>query len=151
MNTEKIIKETKVIILVTFAIGLIMMIIGIIFSLLDINLINNNKAIVGLSFIPLSLAFTYYIKLKLIIKTPNKMKKIIINENDERIVASKNKADARAFRIIQSILFLSYMGYTLIIPEDIFKSIGWWILLALLLISFGLQSIFYSLEMKKND
>jgi len=151
MNTEKIIKETKVIMLVTLAIGLVLLAIGIVFSLLDINLIKNNKAIVGLSFIPLSAAFVYFLKLTRIKKSPHKMREILVNENDERLVALKNEVDAKAFRIIQGALFLTYMGYTLMVPEDIFESVGWWILLVLLFVSFISQGIIHTKVMRKDN
>ena len=59
MNTEKIIKDSKVIILVTLSIGIVLFVAGIIFSLMGISLIQNNRAFIGLSFIPLSVAFVY--------------------------------------------------------------------------------------------
>jgi len=151
MNTEKIIKETKVIMTATLIVGLVLLATGIIFTLLDINLIKNNKAIVGLSFIPLCVAFVYYLKLMRIKKSPNKMKEILVNESDERLVALKNEADAKAFRIVQSALFLAYMGYTLMVPEDIFESVGWWILLGLLFISFISQGVISSKLLKKDN
>jgi hypothetical protein len=116
-----------------------------------IKLIKNNKAIVGLSFIPLSVALVYYLKLMRIKKSPYKMREILVNENDERLVALKNEADAKAFRIIQGALFLTYMGYTLMVPEDIFESVGWWILLVLLFVSFISQGVIYSKLMKKDN
>lgn len=151
MDTEKVIKETKMIMLGTLAIGLVLLAIGIGFSLLDINLIKNNKAIVGLSFIPLSVAFVYFLKLTGIKKSPHKMREILINESDERMVALKNEADAKAFRIIQGTLFLTYMGYTLMVPEDIFESVGWWILLVLLFVSFVSKAVIYTIVMRKNN
>jgi uncharacterized membrane protein len=151
MNTEKIIKETKVAMTASLVIGLVLLATGIIFSLLDINLIKNNKAIIGLSFIPLCVAFVYYLKLTRIRKSPQKMREILVNESDERLVALKNEADAKAFRIIQGALFLAYMGYTLMVPEDIFESAGWWILLVLLFVSFIAQGIISSKVMKKDN
>lgn len=151
MNTEKIIKETKVIMIVTLVIGLVLLTTGIIISLLDINLIKNNKAIVGLSFIPLSVALICYLKLTRIKISPHKMQKILVNENDERLVALKNEADSKAFRIIQGALFLTYMGYTLMVPEDIFESVGWWILLVLLFVSFISQGVIYTIVMRKDN
>lgn len=151
LKSQKIIKETKQIFIATVTIGLMMLLTGIIFNILEVNIIKNNKAIIGLSFIPLSLSIFYYVKLIKIMKNPSKMKKTIIAETDERIVASRNEADAKSFRIIQGILFLFYIGYTLMVPEDIFESVGWWMLLLLLIISFGLQSIFSYLEMNKNN
>lgn len=150
MNTEKIVKESRVIMIVTLIIGITLLAIGIIFGLMDINLISNNKAIIGLSFIPLSVAFVYYFKLSGIKKAPHKMRNIIINENDERLVALKNEVDAKALKILQGALFFTYMGYTLMVPEDIFESVGWWILMILLFISFISQGILYMKVMKDN-
>jgi xanthosine utilization system XapX-like protein len=141
MNTEKIIREYKAIIMVTLVIGLALLAVGTIFTLLNLRLVPNNKAIVGLSFIPLGVAVAYWIKLTIIRKSPLKMHDTIINENDERLVSMKNEADAKSFKIIQGALFLAYMGYTLMVPEDIFESLGWWLLLVLLFISFISQAI----------
>lgn len=95
-------------------------------------------AIIALSLIPLSTAFAYYVKLAGIKKSPQKF---IINEIDERLVALKNEADAKAFKIVQGALFFTYMGYTLMFPKDVFESVGWWLLTILLLISFISQAI----------
>ncbi|KAF0092519.1 MAG: hypothetical protein FD141_703 [Fusobacteria bacterium] len=76
------------------------------------------------------------------------MKNIIITENDERLVALKNEADARAFKIIQGAIFLSYMGYTILVQEDIFEAVGWWILMGLLFIAFMSQGILAARAMK---
>lgn len=141
MNTEKIIREYKAILMVTLVIGLALLAVGTIFTLLNLRLVPNNKAIVGLSFIPLGVAVAYWIKLTIIRKSPLKMHDTIINENDERLVSMKNEADAKSFKIIQGALFLAYMGYTLMVPEDIFESLGWWLLLVLLFISFISQAI----------
>ena len=151
MNTEKIVKESKIIMLVTLSIGLVLLTVGIIFSLMDIDLISNNRAIIGLSFIPLCVAVIYYIKLSRIKKSPKKMRNIIINENDERLVELKNESDAKAFKVLQGALFLTYMGYTLMVPEDIFESVGWWILIILLVISFISQGIMSKLVISKEN
>jgi len=78
------------------------------------------------------------------------MKKIIIQESDERLVALKNEADAKALKIIQGSIFLAYMGYTLMVPEDIFESVGWWILLVLTLIAVSVQGFMNSRVVMKN-
>lgn len=150
MNTEKIVKEAKVIMITTLIIGITLLVLGITFSLMDIKLIANNKAIIGLSFIPLGVAFTYYLKLKRIEKSPLKMRNTIINESDERLVSLKDEVDAKAFKIIQGALFITYMGYTLIVPADIFEAVGWWILLSLLFISFISQGIMSKIMLGKN-
>lgn len=151
MNTEKIVWESKVIMLTTLIIGIALLAVGIIFSLMDIKLITNNRAIVGLSFIPLGVALVYFIKLTKIKKSPQNMRNLIINEVDERLVSIKNEADAKAFKIIQGAIFLTYMGYTLIVPEDIFESVGWWILMSLLFISFISQGILRVIIMSNKD
>ena len=140
MNTDKVVRESKTIMLVTLVIGVALLATGIIFKLLEINLLPNNGAIaiIALSLTPLSVAFAYYVKLSRIKKSPQKF---IINEIDERLVALKNEADAKAFKIVQGTLFLTYMGYTLMVPKDVFESVGWWILMILLLISFISQGI----------
>lgn len=150
MNTKKIVKETKLIMFSFLIVGLLLLAVGIIFSVFKINIIQNNKAITGLSFIPLSLALTYFIKLLLIKKSPKNMHDVIIFQYDERLVAIRNEADAKAFRILHWILFMVFMGYTLIIPDDIFESVGWWIILGLLLISYMLQVIFSILSNRKS-
>lgn len=151
MNTEKIVKETNVLMLVSGIVGVLLLGTGVIFNLFEINIIHNNRAIIGLSFIPLAVALTYFIKLIRIEKSPQKMRKIIISKNDERLVTMKNEVDAKAFRILQWVLFLSYMAYTLVVPKDIFESVGWWIILALLFISYILQGIMFKLVNGKNN
>lgn len=142
METAKIVKEAKIIMMIGLIIGVILLGAGIIFSILQMNLFPNNRAIIGLSFIPLSVAFIYYLKLLWIKKYPQTIKEIIINESDERLVALKNEADAKAFKILQATIFLVYTGYTLMVPADIFESVGWWILLIILFVSFIAQAIF---------
>lgn len=143
MNTEKVRKDTKLILLATLVIGVGLLAAGLLLRSLNIDQINH-KAIIGLSFIPLAVAAMSYYKLNLIKKDPNKIRDILINESDERLVAVNNEADAKAFRIVQGLLFLAYMGYTLMVPKDIFESIGWWILLVLLFVTFITQGVFRS-------
>jgi len=150
MNTEKIVKEAKLIMLICLIIGIVLLGAGIVFSFIDVSFITNPRAIVGLSFIPLSVAFVYYLKLAKIRNNPERMKKIIIQESDERLVALKNEADAKALKIIQGSIFLAYMGYTLMVPEDIFESVGWWILLVLTLIAVSVQGFMNSRVVMKN-
>jgi len=151
MDTEKIIKEAKTMMIVSLVIGWALLAVGLVFGLIDISPIPNSNAIVGLSLIPFGVAFTYYLKIKQIKLSPQKMRHIIIGENDERLVAQKNEADAKAFKIIQGALFLAYMGYTLIVPGDVFETVGWWILLSLLMISFLAQVIMSKIIMGQEN
>lgn len=129
--------------------GAVLLALGTGFRVFDINLFPNNKAIIGLSFIPLSVAFTYYSKISRIKKHPDEMKIVIISEGDERLVALRNEADAKALKILQGALFLTYMGYTLMIPEDIFESAGWWLIMILLFFSFLSRVIMSTIVMRK--
>lgn len=104
-----------------------------------------------MSFIPLGVAFVNYIKFMQIKKSPQKMREILINESDERLVALKNEVNAKAFKITQSALFLAYMAYTLMVPGDVFESLGWWILLVLLFVSFISQGIIHTKVSRKNN
>jgi uncharacterized membrane protein len=148
MNTEKIVKEAKIIMITGIIVGVLLLVIGLVFSLMEVDFISNKKAIIGLSFIPFCMSFIYYLKLRGIKKSPQKMKNIIINENDERLVALKNEADAKAFKIIQVALFFCYMGYTLMVPEDVFEAVGWWVLTSLLFLAFISQGILAAKALK---
>ncbi len=131
MEIQKIIKESKIIMYTTLVVGIILLAVGIIAGRMGLSSING-KALVGLSFIPLVVAAMYFVKVRKIIRSPQQMRSIIINEIDERLVAQKNEANAQAFRIVQAVIFLAYMGYTLLVPADVFVTAGWWILLGLL-------------------
>ena len=153
MNIDKLVRETKLIMLVTLVFGVALLATGIIFKFLEINILPDKGeigaiALMGLSVIPLSAALAYYVKLLGIKKFPQKF---IINEIDERLVALKNEADAKAFLIVQGSLLFTYMGYTLTFPEDVFKSVVWWILMILLLISLFSQAIFHRMYLMGNE
>lgn len=147
MNTEKVVKETKIIMGASLIVSIALLAVWIIFSLMDNPPVSNTKALIALSLIPLSVALSYFLKFRRIKKFPTVMTK----EIDERLVAQKNESDALAFKILQGLLFLSYMGYTFIVPEDVFKTIGWWILLVNLLVSFFSQGIFRQFICKANN
>ncbi len=150
MNSKKIVRKNKKVMLVSMIFFIILLVGGIFLELVDSRLLPNNKALVALSFFPLGIAVSSYIKLQTIKKYPQKMKDFIINENDERLIALRNQADARAFKIMQALLFFLYMGYTLMFPEDIFKTVGWWLLMFLLLASFVLQGMTSAKSMEKD-
>jgi|GEM_PF-719729 hypothetical protein len=151
MNTEKIIKEARAIMLICLAIGIVLLAAGLVLKIAHLNIISNSKALIGLSFIPLSLAMIYYYKIIMIRKNPQKMREIIINESDERLAALKNEVDAKAFKIIRGAILLAYFGYTFIVPADIFESVGWWIILILLILSFLAQGILGKVIMSSNN
>ncbi|MYL71591.1 hypothetical protein GLW00_12050 [Halobacillus litoralis] len=137
MSAEKLVKETKLTIGISLFVSLALFITWFIFETTTISF-TNSKAFLALSLIPFSAALASFLKLMKIKKNP----KIIVSETDERLVAEKNQADAKTLKVLQGILFLSYLGYTFIIPEDTFKSFGWWVTLCVLLFSLLAPIIF---------
>ncbi|ELK44339.1 UNVERIFIED_CONTAM: hypothetical protein N8J90_00880 [Halobacillus marinus] len=137
MRAEKLVKETKLTIGISLFVSLALFITWFILETTSISF-PNSKAFLALSLIPLSAALTSFLKLMKIKKNP----KIIVSETDERLVAEKNQADAKTLKVLQGVLFLSYLGYTFIIPEDTFKSVGWWVTLSVLLFSLFAPLIF---------
>ena len=63
MNTEKIVKEARIIMIIDIIVGVVLLGLGIVFSIIDVSFIPNKKALIGLSFIPFSVALIYYFKL----------------------------------------------------------------------------------------
>lgn len=129
MSAKKIVKEIKLTILVSLLVSMALLVAWFIFEISDIPFAN--KSLLALSLISSSAALASFLKLLKIKKDPN----VMVSETDERLVAEKNEADSKALKLLQGVLFLSYLGYTFIIPEDIFKAIGWWISLGTLLLS----------------
>ncbi|WP_406685723.1 hypothetical protein [Rossellomorea vietnamensis] len=129
MSAEKIVKEIKLTILVSLLVSMALLVTWFIFEISDIPFAN--KSLLALSLISSSAALASFLKLLKIKKDPN----VMVSKTDERLVAEKNEADSKALKLLQGVLFLSYLGYSFIIPEDIFESIGWWITLGILLLS----------------
>jgi len=142
-HTENIIHRYQSTLRAALIIGLALLAAGLICQSSGLNILPNSKALTGLSFIPLAVAFSYYIRIRNIKKHPQEMKSIIIHESDERLIAIKNEAYANAFKALQKTVFLTYMGYTLMVPADIFESAGWWLITLLLFISFIFQVVFF--------
>lgn len=130
MSVEKLVKETKLMIWVTLFVSLVLFATWVVLETTGTFFINN-KAFLALSLIPFSAALASSLKLMKIRKHPQWM----VSEIDERLVAEKNEAEAKTLKALQGLLFLSYLGYTFVSPEEIFQSIGWWITLSVLLFS----------------
>ena len=77
------------------------------------------------------------------------MKPVIISENDERLVAAKNEADAITFQVLRWALMLVFFGYTFMVPADIFEAPAWWIIFGLYFIAVMLQGIILSIFQRK--
>lgn len=151
MRTENLKKEARTIITLSLAAGVLLLVAGTLLNVLDLELMSNNRALIGLSFIPFAVAGVYLWKLSALKNHPEKIRNIIVTESDERLVQVKNEADAQSFRLTQALIFLAYMGYTFAVPEDIFESPGWWLLLLLLLFSFLGRGLLLAAAMKRND
>ncbi|TGB03680.1 hypothetical protein [Halobacillus salinus] len=130
MSAEKVVKETKWTIGLSLVVSLALLVTWFVMETMGVAF-TENKAFLALSLIPLSAALASFVKLTKIQKNPKRM----LSETDERLVAEKNEADAKTLKALQGILFLSYLGYTFIIPEDAFKAFGWWIILSAFLFS----------------
>ncbi|WP_456274798.1 hypothetical protein [Bacillus sp. AK031] len=137
MIAKKVVKETKLVISVSLLAGIALFVTWFTFEITE-TYFTNNKALLGLSLIPFSAALASSLKLIKIKKNPQ----LIVAETDERLVAEKNEADAKTLKVLQGVLFLSYLGYSFILPEDIFKSLGWWITLCVLLLSLFTPLVF---------
>lgn len=151
MRTENLKKEARTIYTLALAAGALLLFAGIMMNVLDLQLLSNNRALIGLSFIPFSVAGVYLWKYYTLKNHPEKIKNIIVSESDERLVQVKNEADAKSFRLTQALIFLAYMGYTFAVPEDIFEAPGWWLLLLLLMFSFLGRGILLAAAMKRHD
>lgn len=145
MSAKKLMKETKLTISVLLLVSIALIVIWFIFETRDISF-TDNKAFLALSLIPFSAALASFLKLMKI----KRDSKVLVSETDERLVAEKYEADAKTLKLLQGVLFLSYLGYTFIIPEDTFKSVGWWIVLCILLLSLFTPLIFRHIA-KKHD
>ncbi len=142
MRGEKSVREAKMVMTVSIIVGLILLAVGFLSNAVDNPFISDSKPLLALSLLPLSMAFVSFLKVSRIKNSPELMRKLLIKENDERLVALNNAADAITFKILQGALFLAYFLYTFMFPEKIFESVGWWMLLTLLLGSMLLQGIF---------
>lgn len=71
-----------------------------------VDLVPNPKAVFFLGFIPLSMAFSSWITLHMLVDRPKEMDEAITSITDERLIAIRNEAEAIANRIIRWLIFL---------------------------------------------
>lgn len=149
MNGGKVLKEAKVTMAISLAAGVVLLGAGLLLQWTDIDLVPDNKALMALSLLPFAMALVSFLKVNGIRKSPQQMRKMLIKENDERLVALNNEADAKSFKWLQGMLYIAYFGYTFMYPGDVFKTAGWWILLVLFLAALFLQTWFRCVPGKK--
>ncbi len=90
-----------------------------------------HKALEAISIVLFAMAFASLVRTR-VLKCGNA---VSVAEYDERIVAARNQADALSLEIIRRVLFLAYLFYTFVSPEDIFQAMSWWILLFVSMLS----------------
>lgn len=132
-------------------VGILLVIAGILLTVLNSPLIENKKAIIGLSFIPFGISFYSWMNLFFTKKFPKGMKPVIVSENDERLITIRNEADAITFQILQWALMITFFGYTFMVPKDIFETPLWWIIFGFFLMSYLLQGIILSIYYRRNN
>lgn len=141
MNNFSSSKLKKIKIGANLGVGLALIAAGIILRVTDSNIIENTKAVIGLSLIPLGIALYLWLSLIFAKKYPKNMNQMNIMENDERLRAIGYRADSTAFRILRWALMLLYYGYTFMSPDDVFETASWWIVLVFFMLSYLLQGI----------
>ena len=149
MNSEKVIKTTKAVMIFNLFVGIALIVLSLILRGLDMELISNQKAIVGVSFIPLGIALASFLTLTFMKKDPKGP--LVVYEQDERIRTLRMESDSKAFRALRWALTLVYFGYTFMVPEDIFEAPGWWITLAFFFMSFMLPGILFKIAYGKEQ
>lgn len=141
MEMNRVRKKLGISITVSLAIGLMLLATGIALKLLDVKLLENDKALIGLAIIPLALATYYILTAALAKKNPSYLRNIAVQQADERIAALKHTADSISFRTLQWSLTAVFLGYTLAFPSQIFSSAGWWITFGFFFLSQTLQAV----------
>lgn len=143
MIFDVMMKRTRRYFIFMFTGGAMLLVIGLLLQTGLIKSTWNARGIVGASFIPLSLAVIYFWKMRMLIKSPQKARKVFVNQTDERLARLENDTDAFSLRILRVILVFFYCGYNLLHPEEIFNSMGWWMILTLLLVSYIMKPLIY--------
>jgi hypothetical protein len=142
MYTDRILKSKRFELILNIILGTGLLIVGIIFRIMNIRLVENNKALIGLSFIPFAIAVDKLIFIRNVNKHPKSMTAVLIAENDERLIMQRNEAEAISNRIFRWIIYLVFIGYSLVFPSEAFEATGWWIVLFLFLASYLLPCFF---------
>ncbi len=130
---NKFIKNQKTILIYNLIFGLILLAAGIIFSLNNVKILPDNKAIIALSLMPFGVALSAIINLALGRKKPHSIEKVLIRNNDERIRKIKHKAEAKTLQILSWALSIVFFGYTLSYPSHAFTNPIWWSVFAFML------------------
>ena len=151
MYTDKIIKREKYELIINIILGVVLLTIGIVFRVMNVHFTENNKAIIGVSFIPFAIAINKLTNIHNIKKHPKSMSTVIVAENDERLIMQRNEAEAISNRIFRWVIYLVFIGYSLMLPSEAFEATGWRAVLLLFLLSYILPCFFYYKTNAKYD
>jgi hypothetical protein len=135
---EKIVHDTRTKIVASLIAGATLVGAGIVAAVLRPDLSQFGKTLVSLSFIPFAVSLSHWLNICLLRRRPQAMRPFVVAESDERLIAQRNEAEAAASRVMRFALYLTFLGYSLLVPADVFVAAGWWILLALLFVSYAL-------------
>lgn len=151
MDTSRIIRQKRMEIRANLVAGVVLLLAGLLLAGFKVQAVPNPKAVFALGFIPLGLAFSSWVMLNGIQKRPEEMKDIIVSINDERLAAARNQAEAAANRVFRWLVCLVFLGYSLIVPGDVFRAIGWWLILVLFCLSYVLPLVAQILVTRSSD
>ena len=127
MDSIALIKRYKINFTINLVLGAALLIAGIIIQVNDIRILENNRIVTALSFVPLALAFACGVKMGQVKRHPDRF----AEEYDERITAARDRADAMSMRIIRYALWLGFLAYTFARSAEVFESFTWWLITGL--------------------
>ncbi len=120
MDRDALIRRERTFAVVSLILGVAILGTGLLF-----NPHGYHKALEAISIVLFAMAFASLVKTRAL----KRDHAIPVAEYDERIVAARNQADAVSLEIIRRVLFLAYLFYTFVRPQDIFQALSWWLLL----------------------
>jgi hypothetical protein len=135
MNKNAVLRSEKMKLAANLVAGLVLMAVGIYWRMQGTALGWNPKALIGLGFIPLAIAIGKAVQLYTFNRHPKESMPVLIAMSDERLQAERNAADAAANRFLTWLLYLLFLGYSLMFPTDVFETPAWWILFALFILA----------------
>ncbi len=151
MDQSKATKSMSLNFIIYLSIGLVLLAGGIAVRVFQLPLLENNKAIVALSFIPLGLATYFGVTAALMKRNPKYTRAIAAEQSDERINGLKQRADSITYQTMRIIVSLVFFGYTFAFPSEIFESAGWWITLAFFFLAHMMQGIVLAVLMGRDQ
>jgi len=132
MDTAAAVRKERLFIIGNLALGVAILITALLF-----NPFGYHKALEALSIFVFGMAVASAVKMRALRKDPL----ALIEENDERIVAARNRANAVSLGIIRYAMTLVFMFYTLARPQEVFESLSWWLVAVVLLLAVLLPPI----------